>query len=69
MQDLLKEFSELSSRKYIIKDEVPNYAYTAGYYESVLMSMYRLLSKKDQQHFELFFKNSIKTLKEENTNA
>lgn len=65
MQDLLKEFSDLSSRKYIIRDEVPNYAYTAGYYESTLMSMYRLLRKKDQQHFELFFKNAIKDLKEQ----
>lgn len=69
MQDLLKEFSTLSSRKYVIRDEVPNYAYTAGYYEAVLLAMYRLLSKEDQQQFETNFKNSIKDLKEENTNA
>lgn len=50
MEDLLKEFTKASSRKYMTRD-IPNYAYAAGYYESVLMSMFRLLSEQDQQHF------------------
>lgn len=64
MEDLLKEFSKLSSRKYMVND-VPNYAYAAGYYESVLKSMFLRLPEQDQQHFMSIMQGGLKGLQGE----
>ena len=64
MEDLLKEFTKLSSQKYMLND-VPNYAYAAGYYESVMASMFRQLSKVDQEQFKQLMESGLRTLQGE----
>lgn len=65
MEDILKEFSKTSSRKYMIRDDVPNYAYAAGYYESVIMAMYNRLSKTDQEFFMKHMQSGLTNLQGE----
>ena len=64
MEDLLKEFTKLSSQKYMLND-VPNYAYAAGYYESVMASMFRRLSKADQEEFQQIMEGGLRSLRGE----
>lgn len=64
MEDLLKEFSKLSSRKYMLND-VPNYAYAAGYYETVLAAMFRRLPKADQEQFLQLMEGGLRSLQGE----
>ena len=65
MEQALKEFSSVSSRKYTNMNGTPSYSYAAGAYESMMLSMFERLSKKDQQHFENLIKSMTNTLKGE----
>ena len=64
MKDLLKQFSEVSSRKYTNLNGTPAYAYAAGYYESLIESMYNRLPKADREFYLKFVNDAIKNVQE-----
>jgi hypothetical protein len=57
MEQLLKEFANISSRKYCGLNGVPSYSYAAGVYESLLKSMFEKLEERDQKFYEDLIKS------------
>ena len=57
MKQLLKQLSDISSRKYCGLDGVPSYSYAAGVYESLLTSMHEKLNERDQKFYEDLIKS------------